>query len=283
MTSTSTVDHNVRDEIHRRIGRNLLTLQKIERAWKQLLIASGVEVALADGMAAMESRAAYVLRMNLGQLCEGLFAELFTVSPRERRPKADLSKGWVRTRVTFEPHPDAPLSHKALQERWRNLIGVRNQLVHHFFERWGSASAYQLPHALDELDRQDELAQVVLDEGIALLRQLDVVRREIAAQFNSPQGEREWLIGMSTAKIVERLWATAETKARRDGWTYETTALNALHEHSRDDVELLRETHGPNWLRTLLEAADGAFETMAEEVPNAHDPSQMRVLYRPRR
>ena len=221
-----------------------------------------------------------VLRMKMGDLCDSLFAEVFTSNPKERPPRGDTSKGWIRTRFSFEPHPDFVGEREAMRQRWRRLVRERNQLVHHFFERWNRVPPDHLTQALDELDRQHESSLAVLDEVIPLLRHLNAARQEAATHFNSQHGERELLIGAAMVSVVNLLWSTAERKARDDGWTYETTALHALREEARDDAQLIRESHGPDWLREVLRQPGGAFEAMEEPLPNAHN--QTRLLYRPR-
>ncbi len=273
------VDLQLRDELHRRVGRNVLQLQKIERAWKGLLLTCVVEGAVAEGAAGAARWSSTVLRMNMGDVVKALFEEVLTAEPRERPIKGDRSKGTARTRLTFEPAPDDAAAARAMQSRWQNLVEERNRLVHHFVERWQRASPEELQGALTELDEQQARADTVLAETQPLLKAAATQREELARYFQSEAGQHEVLVGLTFSSTMDRLCRIAASRARGDGWTYQTTAHGDLCRDDPDGVRLLKEAFGSDWLPHLLGAAADVFEVCDEPVPNG-GPTARRFLYR---
>jgi hypothetical protein len=279
VSAEPSIDPELREEIHRRVGRNLLQLQKIERAWKHLLLTCVVEGAVADGAAGAARWSSTVLRMNLGDVAKALLNEVLTAEPKERPIKGDKTKGTVRTRLTFEAPPEETQAAEAMRARWKELVDARNQLVHHFIERWQRASPEELKGALAELDDQHACAETVLTETLPLLTAAAAQREALARQWQSESGQREMLVGLTLTNVMDRLCTVAASKSRSDGWTYETTASAALRREDPEGVRLISEELGVDWLPRLLRESTSVFEVTDEPVPNGA-PTARRRLYR---
>lgn len=276
--ATAGIEPALRDEIHRRLGRNLLALQKVERAWKHLLVTCVAEGAVAEGIAGAQRWIGRVQKMNMGDALAALFDEVLTAEPKERPFKGDRSKGAIRIRLTFEVPPDQAESADAQRERWKQLVDGRNHLVHHFIERWGHASPGELESALVELDAQFELARTVLDETMPLVECAAATRDEQARHAQSEAGQRETMIALTVGSMLNRLCRIASEKPRKDGWTYETTAGADLRQDA-EGVRLMAETFGADWLPRLLRESPEIFEVMEEPIPNGPSKAHRR-LYR---
>jgi hypothetical protein len=276
--ATTQLDPALRDDIHRRVGRNLLALQKVERAWKHMLVTCVTEGAVADGINGAQQWVARVRRMNMGDALAALFGEVLTTEPKQRPIKGDRSKGTVRIRLMFEPVPDQTAEAAAERARWEQLVEGRNQLVHNFIERWGSTPRGELDAALAELDVQFDAAQAVLAETMPLLEDALEMRAEAVRHAQSEAGQRETLAALTLSSMLDRLCRAATEKPRKDGWTYETTADAELRKDA-EGVKLMAEVYGKDWLPRLLREAPAIFEVMEEPIPNASSGAHRR-LYR---
>jgi hypothetical protein len=264
-----------RDEMWRRVGRNLLQFQKIEGARKQLLLAALVQTPVGQGPR-VDARASVVLRMSMGEALKAVLAEVVTPQPTDT-PRAVNSAASIVTRFILTPADAADLD--ALRTRWLAAVQERNQLVHHQLDRLTSTSATDFSLVLDELDAQHAQAVVVLEEVCAILTQLVAHRQALAAQLSAPEGQSALLAQLAEARAVEILWRTAESHTRKDGWTLLQTAQQGLSGLRKDEVELLIQRDGVRWLDALLAAPDGLFDCADEPWPN-HPGQARRRLYR---
>jgi hypothetical protein len=276
--ASACLDPALRDELHRRVGRNLLALQKVERAWKQMLVTCVAEGAVADGIDGAQRWVGRVRKMNMGDAMAALFDEVLTAEPKQRPLKGDLSKGAIRLRLTFEPLPDQAEAAAARRRRWDDLVEGRNQLVHHFIERWSTTLPEALAAALAQLDAQFDAAQGVFAETMPLLEHAIATRAEAARHAQSEAGQRETLIALTLSCMLDCLCRTAAEKPRQDGWTDETTA-DAEVRQDREGAKLMAEVYGKDWLPRLLRESPTMFLTKEERTPNAHDGARRR-LYR---
>lgn len=249
-----------RDELWRRIGRNLLQFQKIEGAWKQLLLIALVETQL-DGSAVSGARAVATLRMNMGEALKAVLKEVVSSTPSGVQSKGSF----IRSR--FSIVPEEPAAVEALRVRWQRIVDERNLLVHHQLDRLTSLTDGEAARVLEELEAQYEAAVAVLAEVLAIIQQVADAQRELAEHFGSPEGHAQLLVGFAVMHAIETLWRVAETHARSDGWTLLQTAQQALHGLSSEYRMVLEQHHGSRWLDSVL-ASTEIFEQSDEPWPN---------------
>src|SRR5262245_19524891 len=92
----------IRDEVWRRIGRNLLLFQHLEEMMKAILSMSRIEGPVSRVQQISEARTSEVNRKTLGMLKEQYFEEMTSKDLPARVRSEPLKEAWVRLEVTLE-------------------------------------------------------------------------------------------------------------------------------------------------------------------------------------
>lgn len=155
------------DEVHRRIGRNLLRFQGIEQSLRFLLPYCHPEGGAKGADAMREYREQHVSGKSLGLLIAQFKASI-TCTP---------------------DHLDSGLA---------RVLASRNELAHEFYVKFDFTSPNAVTDALEYLDQQyqdaEEWAEIFRTQSLILLRILVETEPAIAAEF-----------GASREKILELL------------------------------------------------------------------------------
>lgn len=220
-------------QVQRQLGRCLLRVQQYERLMKSILSAHEMGGPVDELEARQAARIKRFSGKSLGQLVEALF-ETFVVSESSSaaREGSAASAPADKFSVSFQFHlamEDDRLA--TVKSAVEDLVQVRNDLVHHFIERFdvwtnsGCESALEHLHACYErIDRHHaELTQWA--------EYLDRARRD-AASFAQSGALTDWLVdGIQPDGIVDwsnagivRALRDASRECQQRGWTRLDTA-----------------------------------------------------------
>lgn len=213
-------------EVQRKLGRCLIRLQQYERLMKALAINFEIAGPSDELTAIRQKRGETFSRMTLGQLIGELTgAYLQPDQPGTTEPEwdpGDSSRIWFRmqTRMTLQPQ-----EYERVVSGLKELLALRNELVHHFLERfdlWSEAGCHNADAFLDA-------GMTKVDGHYAELRQwaitTDRARSTMGAFMASsaytdflfdgiyPDGTVDW----PNCGIVRHLRA-AEAALAVDGW-----------------------------------------------------------------
>jgi len=140
-------------EVQRKLGRCLIRLQQYERLIKALAINFEIAGPSDELTAIRQKRGDTFSRMTLGQLInEFTGAYLQPEQPGATEPEwdpGDSSRIWFRmqTRMTLQPQ-----DYERVVAGLKELVTLRNELVHHFLERfdiWSEAGCHDADAYLD--------------------------------------------------------------------------------------------------------------------------------------
>lgn len=215
---------NLQRDVQRRLGRNLIRLQQIERMLK-VMVAEQEIVTMSDARDERQCRHADVEKKTLGQVAERYFDTVAVPegAPLDKWEPADVTKPVFRTTFKIAMPEESREAHK---KQWDELIELRNQLVHHFLEIhdiWTtdgckSASAY-LDTTYDTINRHftglNQTFQVMTDvrKGMG-----EYIKSEAFGDYLlygvRPDGSG---VDWATAPIVALL-RNAESELSEQGW-----------------------------------------------------------------
>lgn len=243
----------LRNEVLRRIGRNVWIFQGIEVLLKQL-------VHWSDGAIPRPPSAhngtlpvpLSVRRATLGTLAGQLFHGMLG---GPATPAASVD--WFAWKVRLEIDP---LFSDALRKQLAALVDERNLLVHHAIERWDLTSEASLQSALPELDAQRERTLAARE---ILLRFTETVRTaslQMLAYFQSAEGRSAFY----TKHLEACLLDAVARAACADGWA----PLSLVGQHFQAHVRSLTpvEKKAAPKLKSLL-VASGLFDVRDEVTP----------------
>ncbi len=262
-----------RDEVLRRIGRNVVNFQMVEAMLKHLNANASVHGPASQLADRMEANRTAVHRTTMGELAGKMVTHVLQAPPEHQTPN-EISEPWFGFRFTVET--DAQFTDQHDQEM-RAPVDARNDLIHHFLPRWYSAVDGDAEAALAYLDAQRDETFLMLDRLRGWVKALDEGRQQVAAFWASPEGMRQMELGfLQSSHLVAMLGEIALKTARPDGWAYLTTALHLIRREAPDELDDLQKRYGHQNLKGLLLAAE-YFDVVDEALTNGGIRTVFRI------
>lgn len=161
---------DLRNEALRKIGRNIVNLQKMERALKLLLIRSDLKCYISELKEAYQKRLADVERLSMGRLANNVIDILYSADDPGDDAPDNLKEAWVSFGVRIE---GGRSQKKAARKAFSLVVKERNRLVHKMLGEFESASVESCRAMIALLDQQDERISPYFERLMRLLRSLD--------------------------------------------------------------------------------------------------------------
>lgn len=227
-------------DVQRKLGRCLLRLQQYEILLKALVAHGDVAGPPAELLAVQDTQVACAQKKTLGTLV-GMLTERHLTSAEggdsAEEPKGNVGE-WFRFRFRVELDNS---QHQATMAALKELVDLRNELVHHFLQRFNIWDHQDCLNADDYLEASFE----TIDGHYLTLRgwaQRMFSARELMASFIqtatfedflvngiAPDGSVNWL-----ASGAARCLREAESRFMVDGWTRLNTATTWIRAQHPD-------------------------------------------------
>ncbi len=122
-----------RNEVHRKIGRNMLLFQHLEILLKFIIANGKVSAPISQLKTVVDRQAKAIKNKTLGHAL-GVFIENFHNSfTNSESGHLDSTEIVVSYSLTIEHNPDNPSHHEARRNALAEILKQRNDLVHHLF------------------------------------------------------------------------------------------------------------------------------------------------------
>lgn len=260
-----------RDEVLRRIGRNVVTFQQIEYLLKQL-VANAQLAGPAGQISTIAKKQIEEVRNNtMGALAGKLVSSVLQTQVQHETPD-DIDEAWACFKfcVGADFDVDAAFADQHDQEM-RALVNARNDLVHHFLPRWHSVLDGDTDNAIAYLDGQHDDAVRMRKRLQAWATLLQAGRHQLTAFLASPEFELTWL---QHSRLLVMLGDIAKRTARPDGWALLSAAGHHIKCEAPSELEALDTRFGLSNLKAVL-LASALFDVAEERTPHG-----TRTLYR---
>jgi hypothetical protein len=264
-----------RDEVFRKIGRNVILFQELENILKFLASIQHPSTPMGKVRATRDERTESIRVKTLGQVAGQVVEELFAASDAEASAPAEITEPWLS--FSFRIALDQDASEDSCRTL-KALIEERNDLVHHLLSRWNLSDAENCNALSNELDQQRLRISREIEQFRAYANGLSEMARELQAFIDSEDGRRHFdLMFLQNSRLAMLLAQIATTQARDDGWTLLSVAGAQLGSLIPEEFEKLKREHGEGSLRKLVAAID-LFDLQLEPTPNGGT----RAIYRAR-
>ncbi|MBP0633463.1 hypothetical protein [Cupriavidus sp. AcVe19-1a] len=261
-----------RQEVLRRLGRNLLLFQQIEYCLKFVLARHKNGGTLASYQDNLQRRVDGINKQMLGKLVEQYGRDVLR-DAGEPVPEEEWPDDWFS--FVFRLSGSTEFI-GGLRRDLKLMTDERNELVHHFLPRWQPASADKLSEALLYLDTQREKVLPMHEHLKLMIDQLIKSGENAAAYFGSPQyAQQSELLWLQESPLATFLCDVAKQVRRKDGWTYLAHAGTLAAKEIPEELKHLRERYGFKTLKNLLVGSD-LFEIYDEPLAG----ERFRTLYR---
>lgn len=271
MTSDRT---STSDEVLRRVGRNLVIFQQIERFLKLLLANHKSAGNPANYAANLQEQAECINKKMLGHLVEKYGTEVLQDAgvdvPEEERPD-----NWFA--FSFRVSGGTEFV-EVMRRDLKLMTDERNDLVHHFLPRWQPGNDDVLNEALAYLDAQREKVLPMHEHLRNTVLHLHECAKALSDFIASPEYEKQTeLMWLQVSPLVGLFCDVATQYHRKDGWTYLAQAGDLAAKELPDEIKGLKERYGFKTLKKLLVASE-IFEVFDEPLVSG----AFRTLYKVR-
>ena len=263
----------VRDEIFRKIGRNLINYQVIEQLLKQLILASRISGPASQLEEIRNQKAEEIHIQSMGVLV-GQFLDNTYQEPKDSlSEEADLKE--IHFSTSFHLHVDASFL-ESRKADLKKLTDERNNLAHHLLPRLKLNSIDSCLAISRELDAQREM-QIKEHEHLAsLCKQIGNLYKEHTDFIASEEGIRLFELSfLQQSRVITMLLELSITQSRADGWTVLDKATRYLRENLADDLDKIKTYHGCKTMKSLILTSE-LFDILEEPTKK----SGTRILYR---
>jgi len=260
------------DEVLRRVGRNLLVFQQIERLLKFLLSNHNSGGTPADFKERQRKHADTINKTMLGHLVDRYGTEVLQDAGVEV-PEEESPADWVT--FSFRISADAKFV-EAMRQDLKLMTDQRNELVHGFLPRWQPGSQEKLEETLAYLDVQRDKVRPMHEHLLTTANHIrdspKMLVEFMASEEYQKQSELMWL---QASPLVALLRDAANKIRREDGWAYLARAGDLANMKLAEEVKNLKERYGFKTLKKLL-VGSGMFDVFDEPLPDG----KFRTLYK---
>jgi hypothetical protein len=262
-----------RDDVLRKIGRNIVNFQKIEQLLKGVILFTRLSGYVSDLESNHKQNAEEIHSQPMGLLVKKYFDHIYSdastttaISDEITEPYISISLG-ISADAAFIENKKAAL---------KALVDERNELVHHLLLRLDLLSIQSCLEMGKVLDEQRERQKEEYEHLAAQIQQIKDTSAEASAFFASDEGQKaiERCL-LQQSPVISLLFDLTTSLARLDGWTLLNLAAQQVQALLPDELVNLKKRKGCKTLKEILLASE-LFEIESETTNNGGT----RVLYR---
>jgi len=264
----------VRNEVLRKIGRNMLLYQQVEHMFKYLVANGRIEGYASELKANHKRRVETISKQTLDATVGQYLEDNRTVNGQINSDPVDLKEAHFS--FTFKLDIDAVYYEKR-KDALASLVAERNELIHHLLPRLYPETIERWLETEKLLDAQREKLLPEIKHLKSMVDALQEGRKELAEYLRSDEYKNNQLelARLRQSRLVLLLGEIASQAARHDGWMLLSHADQIIREHALEEIAALKERYGKKTLQELIQATD-IFD-IAEELTKK---GGIRVLYR---
>nr|WP_315195804.1 hypothetical protein [uncultured Aquabacterium sp.] len=262
-----------RDDVLRKVGRNVLLFQQIEALLKFLVANHRGDGSASNFQERQQQRTEKTHKQMMGKLVEQFTDGILSDAGEPTVEPEDLTEVWMS--FTFTTSGDEEF-YEAQRADMKRMVDERNDLIHHFLPRWQPDSPERMAEAANYLDEQRARVMPMFEHLRSVSKALIDVGQSMAAFMASEEGQRHFeLILLQHSPLVSVLKQVAEQKHRADGWAYLADAGRIAWLQEPKAVTHMKERQGHATLKKLALASD-LFDVFDEPLPGGG----YRTLYK---
>lgn len=203
------------DEVLRKIGRNVLLFQQIERLLKFVVTNHRADGTILDLVENHQKRAGEIQTQTMGKLIKQYGGGFLSDAGEAIKEPKDATQAWMSFIFSITGDNDFMESQRPDLEL---MVRERNDLVHHFLPRWHPNSLEHMTAASTYLDQQYEKVLPMFEHLKSVAKSMHQAQETVAAFLASNEGERMLELALlQSSPLVVLLREVAAQKARPDG------------------------------------------------------------------
>lgn len=263
----------IKDELFRKVGRNLINYQTIEQLLKQLILSSRISGPISQLEEIRKQKSEEVKVQTMGTLAGQFIENTYQAPKASSNEQAEIKETHLSTSIYFDVSDDVLESRRA---DLKKIIDTRNNLVHHLLPRLDLNSIESCLAISRELDEQREEQSKEIDILISLIKQMGNTIKEYADFMSTEEGYRRFELGiLQQSSVIGMLLELSETQSRPDGWTVLDNSTRYIKNNLADELAKIKKYYGCKTMKSLVITSE-VFDILEE----ATKKGGTRVLYR---
>jgi hypothetical protein len=263
---------DAKNEVLRKIGRNVLLFQQMEKLLKFLIVNGKIAGYTDELQSKQEQRATTINKKTMGLLVgdyvEGTFSDI------ENIPQAPRDLKGVYITFGLSVDVDA-VYYENKKKILAEIVADRNELIHDLIPNYDLTSIEGCRKIEEHLDQQREKLLPELNEIQTLIETLVETKRLFSDFLNSDEGKRRFFSPHRGGRILYYLGEIAAQVVRPDGWTPLSVAGQIIWSQKPEEITDVFKKYGHKTLKGLILATD-IFEIKEEPTKKGG----IQVLYR---
>ena len=271
--NTDVALENARDEVLRKIGRNMLLFQQMEGMLKYIVANSELSGNIDELKVNRDKRVEKVRTQTMGLLVGQYIGE--TLRGNEKCTEEHKERNGAYFSFTHKVECDAAY-HEEREQALASIVADRNDLIHHLLPKFDPNSIKSCRETDQYLEQQREKLLPEFDLLKRMAKNLQELRKSLGEFLTSEEGKEFFASSLPRkSSVVTLLEDIAAQKARHDGWTVLDAADHLIRQHAPEEISALHERYGHKTLKELVSATE-QFDIYEEST----DRGGIRVLYR---
>lgn len=263
----------LKNEVLRKIGRNLLNYQKIEHMLKFIITNGNIVLRGKNAKEKQEQLSEAIQKQTMGMLIDPYVKNTYSETGEIQISTENPEESFFT--FAFKVESDDGI-YDAEKQELATIVADRNELVHHLLLRLDLNTIEGCKKADNDLQLKHDALLPKFESLKSLALTLQEGRKILGDYLQSEeyikQFELQWL---RESRIISMLIDIASQATRHDGWTLLSLADELLHQNAPDEIAGINERYGCNNLKQLILKSE-LFDFMEEHIVKGG----VRQLYR---
>lgn len=266
---------NRRNEVLRKVGRNVYLFQYIEKLLKHLNTNREISGYMSELEEIRKQRTEEIGKLNMGPLMSQLIDNIYSEFGESKNGPEELKEPYLSFSFRIQADVDFVEQRK---QALKSFVKERNHLIHHFFEEFDINDIDRYSEIVKYLDEQRERILAEQEQLSFLIKTLADTVQEYDVFITSDEGVRQLeLAQFQQSDLVYLLMEASQIQSREDGWTLLSHAGNELRKHIPEKMNEMKRLYGYKSLKAAVIGSE-LFELIEEESKQGGK----RLLYRPK-
>jgi hypothetical protein len=263
---------DAKNEVLRKIGRNMLLFQQMEKLLKFLIINGKIEGYTDELKSKQEQRSETIYRKTMGKLVGDYIEDTFSDFKEIPQTPKDSERVFISFRLNLETDSVYFENKKKILAE---IVSDRNELIHNFLPNYDLTSIEGCREIEEHLDQQREKLLPELNEIKIIIENLVETKNLFYDFLNSDDGKKRFFSPIRGGRILYYLGEIASQIVRPDGWTPLSVAGQIIWKQKPEEITDVFKKYCHKTLKKLIMATE-IFEIKEEPTKNGG----IQVLYR---
>lgn len=267
----------LKNEVYRKIGRNIVLFQRMELMLKYIVQHSNFSGYLSEIESISEHKAQKIQKQTMGHLVKQYIVNGLSESKEKNNEPDELKEPYFSFNIRLDIDPDEVVFQK-IKQNLESMVAERNELVHQLLPKFSCENnIVEKRIKMDRyLEKQHKEMQLNFDFLKSIVDIINNGRKDLKTYLESEEADELFRFDSVKDRHLVFLIKSIEAKiSNSNGWTSMTTASQIIHKNNPEEITNMKDIYRHTKLDNFI-LATGLFDIKEEQT----DKGGIRVLYR---